>query len=248
MSFFSNKKNNKFEIDIKNLPQHIGIIMDGNGRWAKKRNLPRTFGHRAGVFSVKRVVKACSEIGIKYLTIYAFSTENWKRPADEVNTLMNLLVEFLAKELKELHENNVKINFIGDISPLPDVCIREIARAQEQTKNNDGLVLNIALNYGGRNEILRAVRNICQDIEKGLLESSNITEETISENLYTKGQPDPDLIIRTSGEKRLSNFLLWQSAYSELWFSEVLWPDFNKEHLIEAILYYQSRNRRFGGI
>lgn len=249
MSFFGKKSiNDESEIDINNLPKHIAIIMDGNGRWAKKRGLVRTIGHRAGIESVKKVIKASTELGIKYLTLYAFSTENWKRPVDEINALMNLLVEYLSKEINELAMNNIKINFIGDLSVLPEKCKREIEYAHNLTKNNKRLVLNIALNYGGRDEILKAVKKICKKIEIGELELSQITEETISDNLYTKDQPDPDLIIRTSGEKRLSNFLLWQAAYSELWFTDVLWPDFDKKHLIEAILYYQKRNRRFGAI
>lgn len=249
MTFFWGKNtDDKYEIDMNNLPKHIAIIMDGNGRWAKKRGLVRTIGHRAGVESVKKVIKASTELGIKYLTLYAFSTENWKRPADEINALMNLLVEYLSKEINELAMNKIKINFIGDLSILPEKCKREIEHAHNVTKNNNRLVLNIALNYGGRDEILKAVKKIYKKIEIGELKFSQITEETISDNLYTKNQPDPDLIIRTSGEKRLSNFLLWQAAYSELWFTDVLWPDFDKKHLIEAILHYQKRNRRFGAI
>lgn len=235
-------------IDKNKLPVHIGIIMDGNGRWAQKRGMMRFYGHKAGVDTVKEVVKASRELGIKYLTLYAFSTENWKRPKEEVNFLMDLLVEYLSKEVDELNKNNVLINFIGDISVLPEKCKAEIDRAQNLTKNNSGLVLNIALNYGGRDEIVKAVKKICTKILTKEFTIEEITEQTISENLYTKNQPDPDLIIRTSGEKRLSNFLLWQSAYSELWFTEVLWPDFGKENLIEAILYYQTRQRRFGGV
>lgn len=222
--------------------------MDGNGRWAQKRGMMRIYGHKAGVKTVREIVKACSELGIKYLTLYAFSTENWKRPLEEVNFLMDLLVEYLSKEVNELNKNNVKINFIGDISFLPKKCKVEIDRAQNITKENDGLVLNIALNYGGRDEIVKAVKKICHKVVNKELSIDAITEQIVSENLYTQNQPDPDLIIRTSGEKRLSNFLLWQSAYSELWFTDVLWPDFNKKHLIEAILYYQTRKRRFGGI
>ncbi|ABY92942.1 isoprenyl transferase [Thermoanaerobacter sp. CM-CNRG TB177] len=249
MVFFRQKNRDLSDkIDKNKLPIHIGIIMDGNGRWAQKRGMMRFYGHKAGVNAVREVVKASRELGIKYLTLYAFSTENWKRPKEEVNFLMDLLVEFLSKEIDELNKNNVLINFIGDISVLPQKCKIEIERAQNVTKNNSGLVLNIALNYGGRDEIVKAVKKICTKILNKELSIEEITEQTISENLYTKNQPDPDLIIRTSGEKRLSNFLLWQSAYSELWFTEVLWPDFGKEHLIEAILYYQTRQRRFGGV
>ncbi|MBE3592643.1 MAG: isoprenyl transferase [Thermoanaerobacter sp.] len=249
MVFFRQKNRDLSDkIDKNKLPIHIGIIMDGNGRWAQKRGMMRFYGHKAGVNAVREVVKASRELGIKYLTLYAFSTENWKRPKEEVNFLMDLLVEYLSKEVDELNKNNVLINFIGDISVLPQKCKIEIDRAQNVTKNNSGLVLNIALNYGGRDEIIKAVKKICTKILNNELSIEEITEQTISENLYTKNQPDPDLIIRTSGEKRLSNFLLWQSAYSELWFTEVLWPDFSKEHLIEAILYYQTRQRRFGGV
>lgn len=249
MVFFRQKNRDLSDkIDKNKLPIHIGIIMDGNGRWAQKRGMMRFYGHKAGVNAVREVVKASRELGVKYLTLYAFSTENWKRPKEEVNFLMDLLVEYLSKEVDELNKNNVLINFIGDISVLPQKCKIEIDRAQNVTKNNSGLVLNIALNYGGRDEIIKAVKKICTKILNNELSIEEITEQTISENLYTKNQPDPDLIIRTSGEKRLSNFLLWQSAYSELWFTEVLWPDFSKEHLIEAILYYQTRQRRFGGV
>ncbi|ADD02462.1 undecaprenyl diphosphate synthase [Thermoanaerobacter mathranii subsp. mathranii str. A3] len=249
MAFFKQKnKELTGKIDKNKLPTHIGIIMDGNGRWAQKRGMMRFYGHKAGVNAVREVVKACRELGIKYLTLYAFSTENWKRPKEEVNFLMDLLVEYLSKEVDELNKNNVLINFIGDISVLPQGCKTEIERAQNITKNNFGLVLNIALNYGGRDEIVKAVKKICTKVLNKELTIEGITEQTISDNLYTKNQPDPDLIIRTSGEKRLSNFLLWQSAYSEFWFTEVLWPDFKKEHLIKAILYYQTRQRRFGGV
>lgn len=248
MFFLQKEKDLVNKIDKEKLPQHIGIIMDGNGRWAQRRGMPRVYGHRAGVNSVKEVIKSCGELEIKYLTLYAFSTENWKRPKEEVNFLMDLLVEYLSKEVDELNKNNVVINFIGDISVLPDKCKIEIERAQEVTKNNSGLVVNIALNYGGRDEIVKAVKKICTKVLNKELSVEDITEQTISENLHTKNQPDPDLIIRTSGEKRLSNFLLWQSAYSELWFTNVLWPDFRKKHLVEAILYYQTRKRRFGGI
>ncbi|SNX55485.1 isoprenyl transferase [Thermoanaerobacterium sp. RBIITD] len=253
MSFLFNQKKDVAKktgekIDMSNIPQHIAIIMDGNGRWAKKRGLVRSLGHRAGMEAVKRVVKASSEIGVKYLTLYAFSTENWKRPVDEINSLMNLLIEYLGREIDELNRNNVKINFIGDISKIPDKCKSKIEEAEKITMNNSGLVLNIALNYGGKDEIVNAVKNICKSILEGKLNLSDIDENVVSNNLYTAGQPDPDLIIRPSGELRISNFMLWQSAYSELWFSDILWPDFDKENLIDAIADYQKRNRRFGGI
>ncbi|CDF57940.1 isoprenyl transferase [Thermobrachium celere] len=235
-------------IDKNNIPKHIAIIMDGNGRWAKKRNMPRTFGHRAGVETIREVVKACSELGVKYLTLYAFSTENWKRPSEEVGALMNLLVEYLRAEVEELHKNNVIVNSIGDISKLPQICQDELKNAYEKTKNNTGLTLNLALNYGGRDEIKNVVKKIAQLIEKGELNSDQIDEELISKYLYTANMPDPDLLIRPSGEYRLSNFLLWQVAYTEFWFSNIFWPDFKREHLYQAIYDYQNRDRRFGGI
>lgn len=235
-------------LDMNNIPNHIAIIMDGNGRWAKERKLPRSFGHRAGVKTVKKIVKACDKINVKYLTLYAFSTENWKRPTDEVSTLMSLLVEYLRKEVTELNENNVIIKTIGDISKLPELCQQELHKAFQITKNNTGLTLNLALNYGGRNEIINAVRNICIDIENKSISHNDITEELFQKYLYTAEIPDPDLIIRPSGEKRLSNFLLWQCAYSELWYSNIKWPDFSEEHLYKAIYDYQNRERRYGGI
>ncbi|KYH35803.1 isoprenyl transferase [Clostridium tepidiprofundi DSM 19306] len=230
------------------MPRHVAIIMDGNGRWAKKRNLPRTVGHRAGVETIREIVKECSNLGIKYLTLYAFSTENWKRPKEEVTTLMKLLSEYLKNEFEELNRNNVVINHIGDISKLPSVCQKELSIAYEKTKYNTGLVLNLALNYGGRNEIVDAVKKISRDISEGRLIIDDIDESIINDYIYTSGMPDPELIIRTSGEIRLSNFLIWQSAYSELYFTDILWPDFNKTNLKEAILDYQKRHRRFGGV
>ncbi|MCH3963992.1 MAG: isoprenyl transferase [Clostridium sp.] len=235
-------------IDINNIPKHIGIIMDGNGRWAKKRNLPRTLGHKAGVEAIREIVKECSNIGVKYLTLYAFSTENWCRPRDEVSALMRLLVQYLRREFSELDKNNVIINHIGDISQLPELCQKELESAYENTRNNTGLILNLALNYGGRAEIARAFKLIASDIKDGLLEAEDIDESMISNYLYTKNMPDPDIIIRPSGEKRLSNFMLWQCAYSEFWYSDIYWPDFKKEDLLKAIYDYQNRNRRFGGI
>jgi len=236
------------EVDMSNVPQHIAIIMDGNGRWAKKRNLPRTMGHKAGVETIREIVKTCSKIGVKYLTLYAFSTENWKRPQDEVNTLMNLLVEYLRKEVEELNKNNVIINWIGDISKLPLICQEELKKAKEKTKDNNGLTLSLALNYGGRDEIKRAIINIVKDVNSGKLDIDSIDENIISGYLDTANIPDPDLLIRPSGELRISNFLLWQIAYSELWFSDIYWPDFNSRHLLEAIKDYQKRERRFGTI
>lgn len=252
---FFNKKNISIEndkiikeIDMNNIPKHIAMIMDGNGRWAKKRNLPRSFGHKAGVETIREIVKSCSKLGVKYLTLYAFSTENWKRPADEVSTLMNLLVEYLKGELEELNNNNVIINYIGDISALPDICQNELLNSHFKTKNNTGLTLNLALNYGGRDEIIRAIKRISHDISENCIDIEKIDEKLISNYLYTSNMPDPDLLIRTSGELRISNFLLWQIAYSELWFTDVYWPDFKPYHLYKAIIDYQKRDRRFGTV
>ncbi|MBE6064315.1 isoprenyl transferase [Clostridium cochlearium] len=244
----NDKKNNEIKLDLTNIPKHIAIIMDGNGRWAKERNLPRSFGHKAGVETIRDIVKECNNIGVKYLTLYAFSTENWKRPKEEVNALMELLVNYLRKEVDELHENNVVINTIGDISKLPKVCEDELVKAYNKTKDNKGLVLNLALNYGGRDEIIRAIKLMYKDIEKKQFNIENVNENILENYLYTRDMPDPDLIIRPSGEQRISNFLLWQCAYSEFWYSNIKWPDFKKEHLHKAIKDYQNRNRRFGGV
>ncbi|WP_138207332.1 isoprenyl transferase [Haloimpatiens lingqiaonensis] len=243
-----NEKNILDKLDLNNIPKHIAIIMDGNGRWAKEKNLPRTMGHKAGVETIRDIVKACNSLGIKYLTLYAFSTENWKRPKDEVNALMKLLVEYLKNEFEELNSNNVVINSIGNISKLPRICEEELIKAYEKTKNNTGLVLNLALNYGGRDEIIMAFKNMYSDLNEGKIKEEDIKDETLSNYLYTSGMPDPDIIIRPSGEQRISNFLLWQCAYSEFWYSNIKWPDFTRENLYEAIYDYQHRNRRFGGI
>ncbi|MEW8957122.1 isoprenyl transferase [Clostridium sp.] len=251
MFFFKKTKKNHQEelsIDLNSIPKHIAIIMDGNGRWAKAKGLPRTMGHKAGVETIRNIVKECSAIGVKYLTLYAFSTENWKRPKDEVNALMELLVTYLRQEFEELNSNNVIINNIGDVSMLPKRCREELESAYEKTKNNTGLTLNLALNYGGRKEILDAINGIVKDINEGRLQCTNVTESILERYLYTKEMPDPDIIIRPSGEQRLSNFLLWQCAYSEFWYSNINWPDFTKEDLHKAIWDYQHRERRFGGI
>lgn len=235
-------------IDIDNLPKHIAIIMDGNGRWAKSRFLPRNFGHQEGMERVIDVVENCSNLGIKFLTLYAFSTENWKRPSDEIAGLMSILVLYIKRELNKLHSNNIKLHILGDISKLPEKPRNEVEKAIEQTKNNTKMVLNIALNYGGRDEIIYGINELLKDYKLGKIDVDNITTEQFGNYLYTKGQPDPDLLIRPSGEFRISNFLLYQIAYSEFWFSNVLWPDFKDKNLYEAILEYQKRNRRFGGI
>jgi len=236
------------ESEKTGIPRHIAVIMDGNGRWAKLRGLPRVMGHKAGMKALKDTVKACSDLGVKILTVYAFSTENWKRPPDEVSYLMNLLVEYMRKELKELHANKVKIKILGQVDVLPEQTKKEIEEAVRLTENNTGLQFNIALNYGGRVEIVKACKEILQEVKEGKLEIEQIDENVFSKHLYTAGDPDPDLIIRTSGEQRISNFLLWQCAYSELVFVKELWPDFNKAALIAAIEEYKNRERRFGAL
>lgn len=238
----------KNRIDMTRLPVHIGIIMDGNGRWAKRRFLPRNFGHQEGVKRVIDIVSAVDQLGIKHLSLYAFSTENWKRPEKEVQGLMKLLVIYINSELEKLHKNNVRLNIMGDISKLPDFTRLEIDKALEKTKDNTGLILNIGLNYGGRDEIIKGVKDVLKDIEMGNITIDDLDNESFKDYLYTKSQPDPDLLIRPSGELRLSNFMLYQVAYTEFYFSDVLWPDFNEEELLLAIEDYQERNRRFGGI
>ncbi len=237
-------------IDLNSLPTHIGIIMDGNGRWAKKRNLPRNFGHQEGMERVIEIVESASKIGIKYLTLYAFSTENWKRPQTEIEGLMKILVLYIRRELDKLHRNNIKLNILGDITKLPETPRLEVERAVEKTKNNTKMTLNIALNYGGRDEIIYGIKGFLNDLELGKITKDELNTKTFSNYLYTKGQPDVDLIIRPSGELRISNFLLYQMAYAEFYFSDsdILWPDFKEENFYYAILDYQKRNRRFGGI
>nr|WP_281419333.1 isoprenyl transferase [Clostridium psychrophilum] len=239
---------NDYDLDMSKIPRHIAIIMDGNGRWAKEHNLPRALGHKAGVEAIRRIVKESNKLGVEYLTLYAFSTENWKRPLKEVNSLMKLLVDYLKSEIEELNANDVVINSIGDISKLPKICRVELDNAYEKTRNNKGLTLNLALNYGGRNEIVDAVKEICLDLNSGKISEDKITEDIFSNYMYTRDMPDPDLIIRPSGELRLSNFLLWQSAYSEFWFSNINWPDFHEKELKLAISDYQKRDRRFGKV
>ncbi|WP_414632285.1 MULTISPECIES: isoprenyl transferase [unclassified Clostridium] len=238
----------KIQLDMERIPAHIAIIMDGNGRWAKQRKLPRTMGHRAGMKNIKMMVEESSNLGVNYLTLYAFSTENWKRTKEEVGALMDLVVEFINKEFEELHRNNVKLNSIGDISKLPEKSKAAVEDAMYKTRNNTGLTLNIALNYGGRDEIVKGVKEIAKEVLEGKLQIDNIDDKIISDHLYTSGMPDPDIIIRPSGELRLSNYLLWQSAYSEFWFSNINWPDFTKEDLRRAISDFQKRDRRFGGV
>lgn len=255
LDIFNSKKNNSentkdddFKLDMEKIPEHIGIIMDGNGRWAKAKGYPRTVGHKAGVETIRRILKEAQRLGVKYITLYAFSTENWKRPKEEVGALMKLLVQYFRLELNELHENGVVVNTIGDISKLPKECIEEIKKAKEKTKNNTGIVMNLALNYGGRDEIVRAVKLLTKDVAEGKISGEEIDEKSIEKYLYTAGMPDPDMIIRPSGEQRLSNFLLWQCAYSEFWYSDINWPDFTEQDLRRAIFDFQNRDRRFGGI
>lgn len=238
----------KYEVAPEKLPRHVAVIMDGNGRWAKKRLLPRSAGHTAGMYKVKSIIRLSSDLGIRCLTLYAFSTENWKRPKQEVGFLMKLLIEFLNKELDEMHERNVIFRTIGDTTQLPAAVQDVLAGAIRKTQNNTGLTVNIALNYGSRAEIARAVRNIAGEVEAGRLRSDQITEEKFTSFLTTSGQPDPDLLIRTSGEERLSNFLLWQLAYAELYFTPVLWPDFDDEEYMKALTSFAKRDRRYGGV
>lgn len=239
---------NKEEVLKGEIPNHIAIIMDGNGRWAKKRALPRIAGHHEGMKVVRRITKQANALGVNALTLYAFSTENWKRPKIEVDYLMKLPEEFLTTYLPELIEENVQVRVMGDKNRLPLHTLKAVEKAIEETKKNDGLILNFALNYGSRTEIITAVQKIAKDIETGKLNKEEIDESLFSNYLMTQTLPDPDLLIRTSGEIRLSNFMLWQLAYTEFWFTDVLWPDFNEQCLLQAIYTYQQRGRRFGGI
>lgn len=245
--FFARKKK-KEEIDMTRLPVHIGVIMDGNGRWAKKRGLPRSAGHQAGADTLKKIVTECNKMGIKYITVYAFSTENWKRPKDEVDFLMNLLMSYLIDAEKTLAGENVRIRAIGSRAELSREMQEQIKKTEEFTSKNDGIVMNIALNYGSREELVRAIRNISKKVKAGEMQADEIDADSISAELYTSGQPDPDLIIRTSNEQRLSNFMMWQASYSELYYTKTLWPDFSISDLYDAILEYQKRDRRYGGV
>jgi len=233
-------------IDQSNIPKHIAVIMDGNGRWAQKKGAMRIFGHKNAIKSVRETTESCAELGVKYLTLYAFSTENWSRPKSEVDALMELLVETIRKEVPTLMKNNVRLQTIGNTETLPGSCQKNLKKAIAQTKENTGLTLILALSYSGRWEIVQAVKNIAQQVKEGKLEIDEIDIETFDSSLSTAKIPDPELMIRTSGEMRISNFLLWQLAYTELYVTETLWPDFRKENLYEAILSYQERERRFG--
>lgn len=234
------------KIDSSNIPQHVAIIMDGNGRWAKKKGMLRTFGHKNAIKAVRSAIEGCDDLGIPYLTLYAFSSENWSRPMEEVGFLMGLLASSLKKELKTLQENNIRLCTIGDIDKLPKDVTAELRSVMESTKNNTKAVLTLALSYGAKDEIISAVKSIAKDVKEDNLEINNITPEVFKKHLFTAELPDVDLMIRTSGETRISNFLLWQIAYAELYFTDILWPDFRKKDLFEAIYSYQKRERRFG--
>ena len=236
------------KIDKQKLPEHIAIIMDGNGRWATKQGMPRTYGHKRGVSVLKEILKVSKKLGCKILTVYAFSTENWARPTKEVNFLINLFSEVLKNEIEEIHAESTKIKFIGDLTPFPETLKKIISSSETLTKNNKDFLLNVCVNYGGRQEILKVAKELALKSLSGEIKPSEVDEELFNSKLLTQGIKDPELLIRTSGEKRISNFLLWQLAYSEIYISEVLWPEFNEHEFLKAIIDYQSRNRRFGGI
>ena len=248
MALFKAKEKELAAPDMTRLPRHIAIIMDGNGRWAKKRGLPRTAGHAAGAETFRTIATYCKEIGLDYLTVYAFSTENWKRPEAEVNAIMGLLKKYLMEAIGQMERDRVKMEFFGDTTVLTPELQELIARTREISKHYEGCQVNICLNYGGRDEILRAARAFAQECSQGKAKPEDLTEERLSGGLFSAGVPDPDLVIRPSGELRLSNFLLWQSAYSEFYYSDVLWPDFTKEDLNRAIAAFQQRDRRYGGV
>ena len=244
------KKNNDLSkrIDKQKVPEHVAIIMDGNGRWATKKGLPRKYGHKRGVSVLKGILKVSKKLGCKVLTVYAFSTENWKRPPQEVDFLINLFSEVLMREIEEINEESTKIKFIGDLTPFPETLKKIISSSESLTKNNNKFLLNVCVNYGGRQEIVKVAKELALKSSTGEIKPNEINEELFNSELLTGGIKDPELLIRTSGEKRISNFLLWQLAYSEIYISDVLWPDFNEFEFLKAIIDYQSRNRRFGGI
>ena len=244
------KKNNDLSkrIDKQKVPEHVAIIMDGNGRWATRKGLPRSYGHKRGVNVLKEILKVSKNLGCKVLTVYAFSTENWTRPTKEVDFLINLFSEVLKNEIKEIHEESTKIKFIGDLTPFPKNLKEIISSSESLTKNNNKFLFNVCVNYGGRQEIVKVAKELALKSSSGEIKPSEVNEELFNSELLTQGIKDPELLIRTSGEKRISNFLLWQLAYSEIYISEVLWPDFNEFEFLKAIIDYQSRNRRFGGI
>ena len=242
------KKANEPQVDFQNLPRHIAIIMDGNGRWAKKRGLPRTAGHAAGAETFRTIATYCKDIGLDYLTVYAFSTENWKRPQEEVGAIMGLLKKYLLEAIEQMERDKVKMEFFGDLSALTPELRELCEQTREISKRYDGCQVNICLNYGGRDELVRAAKAYAQDCLEGKADPNHLTDEQLGGYLFSKGVPDPDLVIRPSGELRLSNFLLWQSAYAEFYFTDVLWPDFDKNELHRAIAAFQSRSRRYGGV
>ena len=235
-------------LDMENIPKHIAIIMDGNGRWAKAQGKVRTFGHQAGAETLKTIVKAADKLGVQVISAYAFSTENWKRPVTEVNFIMELLSRYLTNEIEEFNDNNVQVRFIGSREGLPEIVKQKMEHAIEATKDNTGIILNLAINYGGQAEILHAVRTIAAEAVAGSLDVAKIDKQVVEELLYTAGVPAPDLLIRPGGDLRISNFLLWQIAYAEIWTTKVFWPEFTPDHLVDAILAYQGRERRFGGL
>ena len=242
------KRKKQIELDMENIPQHIGVIMDGNGRWAKKRGLPRSAGHKRGADILENISDYCNSIGVKALTVYAFSTENWSRPQKEIDALMELLYDYLLQVEEKFKNRNMRLMISGDTSKLSEKIQKAIVHAEEVTASGDGMVLNIALNYGGRDEIVRAVRKISEKVQNGEIQPKEISEDIFSENLDMATLPEVDLIIRPSGEKRLSNFMLWQAAYAEFWYSDICWPDFTENDMKQAIVDFQSRNRRFGGV
>ena len=248
MALFKKKQPQEITLSDIILPEHIGIIMDGNGRWAKKRGLPRSAGHTVGAQTFRKIARYCSNIGIKYLTVYAFSTENWKRPKDEIDALMRLFKDYLQEAIRDFKDDSIVLKFIGDRSAFSDDLLELMEENELESKDREGMVLNIAMNYGGRAELITAMREVAGKVKDGSIEPSQIDEQMISDHLYTKGQPDPDLIIRPSGENRTSNFLLWQSAYAEYVIMDVLWPDFKESDLDAALIEYAKRNRRFGGV
>ncbi|MBB6449278.1 undecaprenyl diphosphate synthase [Geomicrobium halophilum] len=246
---FLDKQNGTQPVDVHTeVPEHVAIILDGNGRWARKRGMPRNVGHREGMKTIHRITESANEMGVKVLTLFAFSTENWVRPKTEVDFILRLPERFLTSELPKLQANNVQVRLMGAVDELPAHTKKAVDRVAEETAGNDGIMLNLALNYGGRSDIVRAAKKVCEQVQQGNFRPGDINEEMISEHLFTKELPDPDLLIRTSGELRLSNFMLWQMAYSEFWFTDVLWPDFSTEDFVEAIQVYQKRKRRYGGV
>ena len=248
-NIIDNKNNDLSKrIDKQKVPEHVAIIMDGNGRWATKKGLPRSYGHKRGVNVLKEILKSSKKLGGKVLTVYAFSTENWTRPIQEVDFLINLFSEVLRNEIDEINEESTKIKFIGDLSPFPETLKKIISSSESQTKNNNKFLLNVCVNYGGRQEIVKVAKELALKSSSGEIKPSEVNEELFNSELLTRGIKDPELLIRTSGEKRISNFLLWQLAYSEIYISDIMWPDFNEFEFIKAIVDYQSRDRRFGGI